>query len=94
MTTGLSVSETIDVVRRYGAQIVGLGIIVARDRVTCMSRVERADAYLTRVATALVRRIGMSAMPRGRAPDRSRLAPFVTIEVRRGAAWSASRCRP
>ncbi len=30
LTTGLSVSETIDVVRRHGAQIVGLGIIVAR----------------------------------------------------------------
>ncbi len=34
LTTGLSVRETIDVVRHHGAQIVGLGIIVARDRVT------------------------------------------------------------
>jgi orotate phosphoribosyltransferase len=32
LTTGLSVSETIDVVRRHGAQIVGLGVIIARDR--------------------------------------------------------------
>ncbi|HEY6449408.1 MAG TPA: orotate phosphoribosyltransferase [Candidatus Cybelea sp.] len=30
LTTGLSVSETIDVVRRHGARLVGLGIIVAR----------------------------------------------------------------
>ncbi len=30
LTTGLSVRETIDVVQRHGAQIVGLGIIVAR----------------------------------------------------------------
>lgn len=34
VTTGLSVTETIDVVRRHGAAIVGLGVIVARDRVT------------------------------------------------------------
>lgn len=30
LTTGLSVRETIDVVRRHGAQIVGVGVIVAR----------------------------------------------------------------
>ncbi|HZV77680.1 MAG TPA: orotate phosphoribosyltransferase [Candidatus Babeliales bacterium] len=30
LTTGLSVRETVGVVRRYGAQIVGLGVIVAR----------------------------------------------------------------
>jgi orotate phosphoribosyltransferase len=30
VTTGLSVRETIEVVRRYGAQVVGLGIIVLR----------------------------------------------------------------
>jgi orotate phosphoribosyltransferase len=30
LTTGLSVRETIGVVRSYGAQIVGLGIIIAR----------------------------------------------------------------
>ena len=30
LTTGLSVRETIDVVRRYGAQVAGLGIIISR----------------------------------------------------------------
>jgi orotate phosphoribosyltransferase len=30
LTTGLSVRETIDVVKRYGAKIVGVGVIVAR----------------------------------------------------------------
>lgn len=32
LTTGLSVRETIEVVRCYGARIVGIGVIVARDR--------------------------------------------------------------
>lgn len=30
LTTGLSARETIDVVRRHGAQVIGLGVIVAR----------------------------------------------------------------
>jgi orotate phosphoribosyltransferase len=34
LTTGLSMRETIDVVRRHGAAIVGLGIIVLRGDVT------------------------------------------------------------
>lgn len=34
LTTGLSTRETIDVVRETGAQIVGLGVIVARGDVT------------------------------------------------------------
>lgn len=32
VTTGLSVRETVDVVRRHGARIVGIGVIVARNR--------------------------------------------------------------
>ncbi len=34
LTTGQSMRETIEVVRRSGATIVGLGIIIVRDRVT------------------------------------------------------------
>ena len=44
VTTGLSVRETVEVVRCYGAHVVGLGVIVARDRDALQSLLSDRDS--------------------------------------------------
>jgi orotate phosphoribosyltransferase len=44
VTTGLSVRETIEVVRRSGAQIIGFGIVVARGPVTLSLSMDKGDS--------------------------------------------------
>jgi len=43
ITTGLSIRETIGVIERSGAQIIGLGIIIARGPVTLALRQAQGD---------------------------------------------------
>jgi orotate phosphoribosyltransferase len=49
LTTGLSVRETIDVVRRHGAQVAGLGIVVARGSSTPLGTGSDSDEIATHV---------------------------------------------
>jgi orotate phosphoribosyltransferase len=46
LTTGLSMRETIGVVAGYGATIVGLGVIIARDAVTLALRQAQGDTAI------------------------------------------------
>ncbi len=80
VTTGLSVREVIDVVRRRGAQIAGVGIIVMRgclDSLVTQSGVEGPSRMRCSTCRCVrtARTSARNAGPESRSPTRARAAP-------------------